>query len=78
MLRLTLLLCLGSLLSAALVAMTVTRSLELVAAIEQAFENPQRRGTAADICVTAMKVCVAFVICGALTFRLARQLPFSP
>lgn len=76
MLRLTLLLGLNCLLSAAIVAMAVTRSLELVERIEQALEKPQLRGNAAAICESALKVCIAFLICGALTWRFARHVPF--
>jgi hypothetical protein len=76
MLRLTLSFCLSGLLSAALMAVTVTRSLEFIAAIEQALENPRRRGTAAALGVTATKVGIALLICGVLTLRLARHVPF--
>jgi hypothetical protein len=57
--------------------MTVTSSLELVTRIEQALEHPQRRGSAAAIGTTALKVCIALLICGALTWRLARHVPFA-
>jgi hypothetical protein len=74
-LRLIVLLCFNSVLSAAVVAVLVTSSVELVAHIEQALENPRRSGAAAAICAKAIKVGMAFLICGALTWRLARHIP---
>jgi len=69
---------LKSLLSTALVALTVNRSLELVENIEQALENPQRRGAVTVVCRTAFTVCVGLVVCAAVTWRLVRHVPFSP
>lgn len=77
-LRLIFLLGVNCLLSAAVVAIAVTRSLELIERIEQALAKPQHRGSAAAICKSGLKVCLAFLLCGALTWRIVRQLPFSP
>ena len=77
MVRLILLFGLNSLLSAAIVAITVVRCSELVETIERALENPRHRGSAAAICETALKASIAFLICGALTWRLVRHVPFG-
>jgi hypothetical protein len=76
-LRLIFLLGVNCLLSAALVAMVVTRSLDLIQKIESALDGLPHRGRTAAVYRSGVKVCLVFVICGALTWRIVRQLPFS-
>jgi hypothetical protein len=77
MLRLILLFGLNSLLSAAIVAITVVQCSDVAQRVERALENPGRHGSAAAICETALKASIAFLVCGALTWRLVRHVPFG-
>ena len=68
---------LTGLLSVVIVVMTVTQCMGFVERIEETLKKPQRNGSVAALCVTALKMCIAFLICGAMTWWIARQVPFG-